>query len=159
MKKGTKIGLGIAALLLGAVALSGCTNSFCSTVDKAHILYGIEHGVCEYYATEEEAKARLPEEATESAYRVGQVAGSNIYYYATLDNCKNLGKIQTAAAKSNIAVPSLSYYIEFDNYFLKQVVALTSYDFSTITVEQVGDVRTGGVLQEYGYLKRSGNVG
>ena len=38
MKKGTKIGLGLAGLLLGVVALSGCTNSFCSVNDKAHIL-------------------------------------------------------------------------------------------------------------------------
>ena len=45
MKKGTNIGVGIVSLLLGVVALSGCTNSFCTVVDKAHILYAIDHGV------------------------------------------------------------------------------------------------------------------
>ena len=51
MKKGTKIGLSLAALLLGAVVLTGCTNSFCTAKDKAHILYAFDHGVCEYYET------------------------------------------------------------------------------------------------------------
>ena len=153
MKKGTKIGLGVAALLLGAVALSGCTNSFCSVKDKAHILYGIEHGVCEYYDTEAEAQARLPEEPNASTHRVGQVAGSNLYYYASLDNCGNLKKIHEAAAKTYIATPSLTYYIEFDNYFLKQVVNVAGADIATVTAEQVGDVRVGGYLQEYGFYK------
>ena len=161
MKKGTKIGLGIAALLMGAVALSGCTNSFCSVVDKAHILYGIEHGVCEYYDTEEAALARLPEAYSESDYRVGQVAGSNIYYFASLDNCKNLQKIQTAAIKSSIATPSLTYYIEFDNYFLKTVVEFAEADMSTVTAEQIGGVKYvgseakmyPGFLEDYGFYK------
>ena len=70
MKRGTKIGLGLAGLLMGVVALSGCTNSFCTVVDKAHILYAIDHGVSQYYDTEEAAKANLPAEADETLYRV-----------------------------------------------------------------------------------------
>ena len=46
MKKGTKLGLGIGALVFGTLLLSGCTNSFCSTVDKAHILY--RHQIVEH---------------------------------------------------------------------------------------------------------------
>ena len=52
MKKGTKIGLGLAALMMGAVVLSGCTNSFCSLKDKANILYAIDYGVCQYFDSE-----------------------------------------------------------------------------------------------------------
>ena len=61
MKKGTKLGIGLAALLMGGMVLSGCTNSFCSTTDKAHILYAIDFGVCKYFDSEEEARAQTTE--------------------------------------------------------------------------------------------------
>ena len=148
MKRGTKIGLGLASLLLGATLLTGCTNSFCSTVDKAHILYGIDHGVCEYY-TEEEAKAKEVEGSL-----VGQVEGTNVWYFASFDNCGNLQKIRVNAAKQSYAVPSLAYFVELDNVVLNHALAAKGItDKSTLTPETIGDVRTGGVLQEYGYLK------
>ena len=121
MKKGTKIGLGIASLLFGVVALSGCTNSFCTVEDKAHILYAIDHGVCQYFDTEDEAKAKLPADASESAYRVGQVEGTSVWYYASLDNCGSLQKIVNNGTKGNYSSPSLSYYIELDNVVLQHV--------------------------------------
>ena len=148
MKRGTKIGLGLASLFLGAMVLTGCTNSFCSTVDKAHILYGIDHGVCEYY-TKEEAEAKLVEGA-----KVGQVEGTDVWYFASFDNCVSLKKIRENAGKQSYAVPSLDYYIELDNVVLNHALAAKGIsDKSTLTPETVGDVRTGGVLQEYGYLK------
>ena len=45
MKKGKKIGLSIAAIGLGAVALSGCTKSFCSQVDLARMKFAFEPGI------------------------------------------------------------------------------------------------------------------
>ena len=48
MKRSTKLGLGGALLLLGTVVLSGCTASFCSVTDKAHMLYAFDYGVTEY---------------------------------------------------------------------------------------------------------------
>lgn len=45
MKKGTKIGLSLAAVAFGAVALSGCTKSFCSQVDLARMKYAFEPGI------------------------------------------------------------------------------------------------------------------
>ena len=45
MKKGTKITLGIAAVSMGAVLLSGCTKSFCSQVDQARMKYAFEPGI------------------------------------------------------------------------------------------------------------------
>ena len=48
MKKGTRIGLGIAALGLGAILLTGCTQSFCSPTDSARIMYAFEPGVTRY---------------------------------------------------------------------------------------------------------------
>ena len=45
MKKGTKLTLGIAAIAMGAVLLSGCTKSFCSQVDQARMKYAFEPGI------------------------------------------------------------------------------------------------------------------
>ena len=45
MKKGKKIGLSIAAIALGAVALSGCTKSFCSQIDLARMKFVFDPGI------------------------------------------------------------------------------------------------------------------
>ena len=50
MKKGTKIGLGIGMLLLGVVAVTSCTQSFCSPTDSARIMYAFEPGITRYKA-------------------------------------------------------------------------------------------------------------
>ena len=45
MKRRTKIGLSLAAVALGAVALSGCTKSFCSQIDIARMKFAFEPGI------------------------------------------------------------------------------------------------------------------
>ena len=158
MKRSAKIGIGVAALFLGMVVLSSCTNSFCSTVDKAHILYAIDHGVS-VYGTEDEMKALLPEDASESSYRVGQVEGTSVWYYATLDNCGNLKKIHDAAIKNNMSAPSLSYYIEMDNVVLEHAIAQeekdtgTTIDRSALTAEDIGGANKDGLLRRHGWRK------
>ena len=42
MKKVTKFGLIGGSLLISAIALSGCTASFCSTLDKPHMMYAFD---------------------------------------------------------------------------------------------------------------------
>ena len=151
MKKGAKLGLGLTALLLGGLVLSGCTNSFCSTVDKAHIMYAIDFGVSKYYSSEEEAKA-----ASETAV-VGQVEGlNNVWYSAQLENCKSLKKIHDAALNSQkINVPTLKYYIELDNVVLKHAIEDEGDNMSEVTVEQIiGDGKDDrGILIRRGYMK------
>lgn len=158
MKKGTKIGIGIASLLLGVVALSGCTNSFCTVVDKAHILYAIDHGVSNYYDTKEEAIAQIPEGVADYTWRVGQVEGTNLWYYASFDNCKNLQKVVNTASKNNFSAPSLTYYVELDNVALKHAADNANVDLSTLTAEQVGSASQDGLLREFGYLKFYGTA-
>ena len=160
MKKGTKLGIGIGALLLGTVLLSGCTNSFCSTLDKAHILYGIDRGVCEYYNSEPEAQAAA--EKLEGSV-VGQVPDMNVYYVASFSKLNdegkvintNLNKIKTAAEKANINAPSIKYYIALDTVVLNHAIeAAKDFNKTTITAEQIGSAKKmEGVLYEYGYLK------
>lgn len=50
MKKGTKIGVGIALLLLGVTAVTSCTQSFCTTTDSARIMYAFDPGITRYQA-------------------------------------------------------------------------------------------------------------
>ena len=161
MKKGTKIGLGLAGLLMGVVALSGCTNSFCSVNDKAHILYAIDHGVSQYYKTEDEARGRVPEGAATYTWQVGQVDESNpdLWYYASFDNCKNLQKLVTNATKNNINAPSLSFFVELDKVVLKKAAEKAELSVSTLTAEQVGgaDVKD-SLLREFGYIKFFGDA-
>ena len=150
MKKGTKIGLGIGGLLLGTLLLSGCTNSFCSTVDKAHILYAIDHGVSEYYDTEEEAKA------ASDVY--GQVEGTNVFYAAKISNSGNLEKIINSAVKSGISAPSVNYYVALDNVVLEHAIAASGEDKATLTAAKIGGLDKEkhvftGLLYDYGYLK------
>lgn len=151
MKKGTKLGIGLAALLMGGLVLSGCTNSFCSTVDKAHILYAIDFGVCKYYDSEENANA------ASSTGVVGQVEGlDSVWYSAEIDNCKSLSKIYTAAKdKQGLIVPSLQYYIELDNVVLKHAIEAEGADASKVTTADIiGDGNEDrGILIRHGYLK------
>ena len=64
MKRKAKLTLGGIALLLGTVALSGCTASFCTVTDKAHILYAFDYGVTDYV----EAEGAGEDTATAFAY-------------------------------------------------------------------------------------------
>ncbi len=153
MKKGTKIGLGIGGLLFGALLLSGCTNSFCSTVDKAHILYGIDHGVCEYYDSKEAAEANNKREDVEPTL-VGQVPDTNVWYAASFEHSGNLLKIKNSAEKSGISTPSLKYYIALDTVVLNHAIEAGEKDKATITAGEIGSAKElTGVLYDYGYLK------
>ena len=48
MKKGTKIGLGVGLLLLGTIAVTSCTQSFCSATDTARIMYAYDPGITHF---------------------------------------------------------------------------------------------------------------
>ena len=153
MKKGTKIGLSLAALLFGAVVLTGCTNSFCSSKDKAHILYAFDHGVCEYYATETEATNANPDG------KVGKVVSltNEVWYNASIGNSAGLKKIYDNAVKQSFQVPSLAYYIELDNTVLMHAIEADGKSASTITYDEIGSIRNDGVLRRHGYLKYYGD--
>jgi len=86
MKRKTKLALGGITLLLGAVALSGCTASFCTVTDKAHILYAFDYGVTDYVdassadASAEQAYAYIDGvkvEFTNVKYKIFTVCGKS----------------------------------------------------------------------------------
>ena len=98
MKKRTKLSLGGLALVAGALLLSSCTASFCSNLDKAHILYAFDYGVCDYYDAEHK-----PEEA------IRAIEGNdNIWYVINVPSNagSGIGKTKSDAIKSGFALPS-----------------------------------------------------
>lgn len=158
MKKGTKLGLGLTSLFLGAMVLTGCTNSFCSAKDKAHILYAIDFGVSQYYETEAEAQAAAGENGKYGL--INTIDGlSNVYYAAKLDNCKSLQKIHDAAIKQGLSAPTLNYYIEMDNVVLRHAIEADGKTPAEVTVSTIiGDGKEDyGLLIRHGYLKYYGD--
>ena len=66
MKRRTKIGLSLAAVAFGAVALSGCTKSFCSQVDTARMKFAFEPGI----STIVEGSSSIDFKSGEFTYRI-----------------------------------------------------------------------------------------
>ena len=143
MKKRTKFTIAGLTLLAGALLLTGCTASFCSTNDKAHLLYAFDYGVCDY--TEENVEGALP------------IFEGNTKVYYTLNvptvNASGIGKTNNDAAKAGLATPSNNYFVQIDTLVLenalKQVNA--SVDLTTVSYDDVLFA-----LDQYGYQKYSG---
>ena len=147
MKTRTKLTLAGISILAGAILLSGCTASFCSVDDKAHIMYAYDYGVTDYYDA-----TNKPEGAVEV------FAGNTSIYYVVnrpTNTGSGIGKTDTDATKANIQLPSNNYFVKMDQLVLEN--ALKSYknsetvDYTTVSYT---DVIT--ALDLYGYLKYSG---
>lgn len=145
MKKKNKLVTGL-SLVLGCVLLSGCTKSFCTVEDQAHIMYMFDYGVTEYYATagEQEGTAQLFSD------------NSNIFYkYTSLDKMpekSGIGAANKKAAEIGAPTPSLSYWAAVDTVVLEKALSEAGYDKSTVTYTQLIES-----LNKYGYLKFNGN--
>ena len=164
MKRRTKLGLFGGALLLGTVALSGCTNSFCSTKDKAHMMYAFDFGVTAFYnednaeGTRELLSVTYTKNGSEELYE-----STNIYVDYSFDNCPALAKIKTNAEKQNIEFPSLNYWKVVDSITLSRVFTEVSkseinYNINNFVANKAADDNEhldikDEVLREFGYLK------
>lgn len=159
MKKKTKLALGGLALALGAVILTGCTKSFCSVTDKAHILYQIDYGVTTYYDS-----ASVPDNETVFDLTLADYPNiTGIKYSIGLTDANALVKVNEAATKTNISVPSVLYWEQMDLIVLKEALDADPAN-KTKTNWTAADIRapfersstesyTKGVLDKYGYLK------
>lgn len=156
MKKVTKFGLIGGSLLISAIALSGCTASFCSTLDKAHMMYAFDYGVTAYYT--EDTK---PAEATQ-VYVGGNPlkvvvdnVEVNLYKYSDFDNCPALNAILKNAGKQSnpIETPSLNYFATFDQKVLEYVYASYGTDLPEITIDESSGVNLLNILVDRGYYK------
>ena len=158
MKRRTKLTMGAAALLLGTIALSGCTASFCSVNDQAHMLYVFDYGVTAYYS-----ESNKPDDA------VALTGFNDVYVTYSLTNNEALSTIVSNAKTEGITTPTIEYWAAVDSYVLSQSIknALSSGSFvigeKTITsIDQITarditvnspETNEYGLLSTYGYLK------
>ena len=151
MKTRTKLTLAGISILAGAILLSGCTASFCSVDDKAHIMYAYDYGVSDYYDHDV-----TNAETGVTAYPA--FAGNTSVYYVInrpTNTGSGIGKTDTDAAKANIQVPSDNYFVKMDQLVLEN--ALKSYKNSeTVDYATVSYAEVLNALDKYGYLKYSG---
>ncbi len=166
MKRKTKLALGGITLMLGAVVLSGCTASFCSVTDQAHMLYAFDYGVTDYRA----------EGATEQAYAVfdgTRVAITNLKYKTLPDTeeelrsqiyeyCSTFKGIDETATKNGVRLPTKQFLLTLDEVVLGHALKKAGYTATTavdLTTDQIVSDYTSanndhsGVLDKYGYLK------
>ena len=174
MKRKAKLTLGGIALLLGTVALSGCTASFCTVTDKAHILYAFDYGVTDYVnaegAGEDTAtafayfgttKVELPNVKYKTFSATDSEARSQIYAF-----CKTYKSIDETATKNGIRLPSVTFLTTFDAVVLGRALEQGGYTIASAVDLHVSDIvrdykdtnAPKGVLDKYGYLKFEDNV-
>lgn len=147
MKKKTKLGLGLAAVGVAALLLTGCTASFCSSTDLAHMLAAYDNGVTKYISTTE--YEALPETDKSSYYLLELDHVSDIYFtYGLVYNNGGIAKTNEAAKNNKVAysVSNCEYWCAFDLYSLEQEIAFTGRTINT--PEQIADLN-----KDYGYLR------
>ena len=156
MKKSTKLGLGAMAFLLGAVALTGCTSSFCNNKDLSHMLYAYDFGVTSYSNTQEEGYEPLV---------ISGLDITGVYYKVSMDDAYGINKVNAAATNTSsgyaYAAPTLAFWAAFDTEVLKQCYDLKKASDSSFVIDSaddintivINDVKQKGILEEFGYTK------
>lgn len=145
MKRKNKLVIGGISLLLGTLLLTGCTKSFCTVNDQAHIMYMFDYGVTQYVSKDDKQASDI--QLFEN--------NENIYVrYTALDEMpatSGIGAANASAANMGAPIPSLEYWKSVDNYVLDLALAKTSFSKTTIKYDELIDT-----LDDYGYLKFAG---
>ena len=147
MKKRTKLTIAGISILAGALLLSGCTASFCSANDKAHIMYAFDYGVCDYSEAATDAEGNALEPIFDG--------NTHVYYSVKLPTAtgSGIGKTNADASKAGLSTPSNTYFVKMDQLVLEQALKQvnSSVDLTSVTYDDVLFA-----LDKYGYLKYAG---
>ncbi|MBO6280745.1 MAG: membrane protein insertase YidC [Bacilli bacterium] len=131
MKKGTKIGLGVALLALGTIAITGCTQSFCSNIDSARIMYAYDPGITRYSVGGSET-FEVSDAEKGTTYKISGLQRTvatwnstiNGFSFGEKDHLSNLNTIISTSNGSGyytIGEASLSYYQRFDQIVFEEI--------------------------------------
>lgn len=155
MKRRHKLGLLSVGVLSALFALSSCTASFCTNNEKSRILFAMEPGVTEYYASKDAAEKDMasakfadkdgnllytfttPEQAFPGNNNVWKMVAYKTSDKNSFYKSQQLTAINDAAVKSGCSVPTLQYFTTLDELVLNKTVELAGYSASTITYEQL----------------------
>ena len=151
MKRRTKLTIAGISILAGALLLGGCTASFCSVNDKAHMLYAFDYGVSDYYRAEDRPTDQNGNPMGEPIFE----GNTNVYYVVDrpTNTGSGIGKADKDAASANIQAPSNAYFVKMDQIVLENALRSrdSNVDLTAVTLEDVVNA-----LDQYGYLKYSG---
>ena len=149
MKKRTKLSILGISVLAGTLLLAGCTASFCSDDDKAHILYALDYGVCDYYSAEDRPKDAEGNLLGEQVFDTNP----NLYYVVKVptDAASGIGKSKADAEKAGLKTPTNNYYIKMDQLVLRNSLEKQNVSVDTATYDDLLKA-----LDNYGYLKYAG---
>lgn len=144
MKKRTKLSILGVSVLAGALLLTGCTASFCTSNDKAHILYALDYGVCDYYDVSDKP---------EGAVQVFET-NPNLYYVVKVPTAdtSGIGKANADAEKAGLKTPTNNYFIKMDQIVLLDCLSMQKVDKDTATYNDLLLA-----LDNYGYTKFGGD--
>lgn len=132
MKKGTKIGLGVGLLLLGTIAVTSCTQSFCSTTDTARIMYAFDPGITHYENNGTDSFVITGDSG--KTYTVNNVKITVADWNPDIDgfdfgpgdhSTDNLNSIITASIKAGYVVPranSKTYFAALDEVVMEGIL-------------------------------------
>ena len=149
MKKRTKLSILGISVLAGALLLTGCTASFCSSDDKAHILYALDYGVCDYYSAEDRPTDNEGNPLGEKVF----ADNPNLYYVVKMptDSASGIGKATADAEKAGLKTPTLNYYLKMDEIVLLDCLSMQNVSRQTATYDDLLKA-----LDNYGYTKFGG---
>lgn len=146
MKKKSKLITGGLSLVLGAILLGGCTKSFCTVDDQAHIMYMFDYGVTEYYGSNVEGSTQLFEDNNQIYVKYTDLS--------KMSDKSGIGAANAAAASTGAPIPSIEYWKAVDAVVLDKALEKKGItDKTTLNCKDIIDS-----LDEYGYLKFAGTT-
>ena len=162
MKRKNKLTLGIVGLAAAALFVSGCTANFCTQKEKSRIAYALEPGVSKFVVEGSEQDDRsafynMPVGET----KIRQVINVNMDENGTIIGYYNSGlmsQIISSAKSSAISVPTINYFIDFDQEVFNQCVTQYNAEHTdaVIDLSNPNEEALASCLKDYGYLKYYG---
>ena len=159
MKRRNKLTLGIVGLATVALFASGCTANFCTPKEKSRIAYALEPGVSQFVIEGSELDDReafynkpVGETKIRQIIRPNMDENGNIIGYF---NAGLASQIYSTARASSISVPTINYYIDFDQEVFNQCVTSYNADHAdaVIDLNNPSEEALASCLKDYGYLK------
>ena len=159
MKRKNKLTLGLVGLAAAALFVSGCTANFCTNKEKSRIAYALDPGVSEFVieGSEKDDSSAFYNKVIEGT-KIHQIIRPNMdengniigYFGSSITS-----QVMASAKSSAITVPSINYFIEYDQIAFKQIVAKYNADHADAVLDLTSPDETAfkSCLEDYGYWK------